>query len=153
MSCWLSFDVASSQTTQHTPDILLSRWPKLNTLSPHPSWLIPTPSCHPKTNRPPQPSAIDQLVTASTSGRNDSTASSPTSRQPQQQQQQQQQGASGAQFSLGAAARDRLKTQQRLQDELAEDMLGLTAEMKAGAVAMQNVIRYRCGGGGGRRRE
>ena len=74
-------------------------------------------------------------------------------REQQQQQQQELDGGGGgsggastsaaATFSASAAAKARMATQQRLQDDLTEDVLGLTAEMKAGARAMQSAIRFR----------
>jgi hypothetical protein len=96
--------------------------------------------------RPPPPggSSADRFVTAAPAAA-DGGGGSPSQRQQQQQEQQQADGGgdSRAQFAVSAAAKERVRTQQLLQDELAEDMLGLTAEMKAGAMAMQNAIRYR----------
>jgi hypothetical protein len=63
--------------------------------------------------------------------------------QQSQQQQQQQQQAPPQRVELSKAAADRLRTQQDLQDGLAEELLGMTAELKAGALAMQGALRQR----------
>jgi hypothetical protein len=59
------------------------------------------------------------------------------------EQQQQSQQQSQPPLKLGKEAAARLNTQQALQDGLAEELLGLTAELKAGAVAMQGALRQR----------
>jgi hypothetical protein len=53
----------------------------------------------------------------------------------------QAQEGSRAGFSLSKEAQDRLATQAALQAELGEELLGMTAELKLGALAMQNAIR------------
>jgi len=60
----------------------------------------------------------------------------PPGQQPPPPPQQQQ-------VKLGKEAAARLATQQALQDGLAEELLGMTAELKAGALAMQGALRQR----------
>jgi hypothetical protein len=52
-------------------------------------------------------------------------------------------GEKQQQIQLSEEAADRLATQQALQDGLAEELLGMTAELKAGALAMQGALRQR----------
>lgn len=47
----------------------------------------------------------------------------------------------GGGVSLSQSTRDRLETQRQLQDDLTGELLDMTQELKAGAVAMQNAIR------------
>jgi hypothetical protein len=44
-------------------------------------------------------------------------------------------------FSLGARAQQALNTQQRLQDELTDELLEMGSELKSSTLAMQNAIR------------
>jgi hypothetical protein len=58
-------------------------------------------------------------------------------------EQQQQQQAQQKPLRLGKEATARLTTQQALQDDLAEELLGMTSELKASATAMQGALRQR----------
>jgi hypothetical protein len=44
-------------------------------------------------------------------------------------------------------AKKRIETQRALQSELGEELLGMTAQLKAGAEAMQSAIRWEAHGG------
>lgn len=79
----------------------------------------------------PQPAARRQNQQQAAAAKG-AQAAAAGEKQPQQQQ-----------LQLSKAAAERISTQQALQDGLAEELLGMTAELKAGALAMQGALRQR----------
>lgn len=49
--------------------------------------------------------------------------------------------ADGPSFSLSSRAQQVLTTQQRLQDEMTDELLEMGSELKSSTLAMQNAIR------------
>lgn len=85
---------------------------------------------------PRRQSQQQQAAAAGGKGAAKAGATAPPGVGDKQQQQQ-------SQIQLSKEAAERLATQQALQDGLAEELLGMTAELKAGALAMQGALRQR----------